>query len=500
MRTIGLRGGWRRVAAFALLIAIDCQPNQLSWSACRRIGAAQVDECSGVERGRDGVLWVHNDSGDSARFFALDPSGALLAEVRVDGARNVDWEDITRDDAGHLYLGDFGNNRNARRDLCVYVVDEPDVRATAGGIVHIPVLRTLPFRYADQTAYPDPEQLNFDCEAMFWDAGALWLLTKHRSDIATTLYRLDPAAQGEQVLEPLASADIGSPVTAADCSADGRVLAVLSYQYLHVFDRPAAGGTHLRGPVHALLIEGRQCEGLCFDGDRLLFTNEQRDIHCLPLAYARTRDRYLPRSPVADVPGVIVRLDGQALEWDGDDGLLEFVRSDRAAAGLAAAAAADVPQVRLGWDAGGLLVHARFRPRRGGAQPVLYLMLGPDTGDRPCLSAGQMAWAAVWAADTLALVPASPEIGQPPCVAPLGPPAVATVTRAGSTGGIDFEAHVPVAGRAALAGGERFRVNVVVLDAAATETAWAAVLDMQPLGNPLLWGHAVLRAAHGRRP
>jgi hypothetical protein len=486
----------RRALVALVLLAVDCQPPQIAWAACRRIAAAAVEECSGIVRSRrqPGVLWVHNDSGDSARFFALDTQGALLAEVRVDRARNVDWEDIATDDDGHLYLGDFGNNRNARRDLCVYVVDEPDVAGAGAGPMHVPVLRVLRFRYADQTAWPDSARLNFDCEAMYWDAGALWLLTKHRSDIATTLYRLDPMAAAEQVLAPIAHTDIGSPVTAADCSPDGGVLALLSYQYIHLFERDGTGGAFFDGRVDTTLIEGRQCEGLCFDGDRLLFTNEQRDIHCLPLDFLRTHDRYIPEPPRAEVPGVEPLLDGRPAEWWGDAGRLRF---DRFAPTAGGDARATPVAVRVGWAPAGLLVHAFWRPATGGRQPVLYVMLGPAGAERPCLRPGQAAWGAVWSADTLALRPEPPEEGQPPCAPPLAAPAPpVTVTRRDGAD-VAFEALVPVAGMGSLEAGTALSLNVVLrgADGAGAESAWSAVLDMQPLGNPLLWGHAVLAPA-----
>jgi hypothetical protein len=503
----------RRTLVAALLVLIDCEPAQPTWAACRRIDAPAVQECSGIiqSQRQPGVLWVHNDSGDSARFFALDAEGALLAEVHVDGARNVDWEDITTDDAGHLYIGDFGNNRNARRDLCVYVVDEPDVLGAKVPLLRVPVLRTLRFRYADQRAYPESDRLNFDCEAMFWDGGALWLLTKHRSDIRTTLYRLDPNSTAEQVLEPLAGADIGSPVTAAGVSRDGRFLAVLSYQYIHLFERAAASGgarespggagrTFIDWPSHATLIEGRQCEGLCFDGDRVLFTNEQREIYCVPIAFLQKHDRYLPQPPQAELPRVDPRVDGRADEWRGDAGRLRFDRFTSAAEAAPAGAAArrDSADVRVGWDPRGVLLHVRWTPPPGAERPVVYVMLGPDAGSRPCLVPGQTAWAAAWNSDSLALAPLPPDPEHPPCASPIAPPPAVSATRRHGDE-VEFEALIPVAGVATLAPGKRLLLNVVLRTAdAAGECAWAAVLDMQPLGNPLLWGHAVLAPGAAR--
>ena len=235
MRRIGLASTHLVVA-----LLLSCRPgDSIIWAACARITAPEIDECSGLERSRryPGVFWVHNDSGDEARIFAIDSHANFICEVQVEGARNVDWEDIASDESGQLYIGDCGNNRNRRQDLLVYVIDEPDPATAVKGRLRVPVKRRLPFRYADQRQFPDSTQLNFDCEAIYWRDGGVYLLTKHRSDLRTALYRLDPNDTRQQVLARLGDAEVQSPVTAADLSADGSLLAVLSYQYILLFDR-----------------------------------------------------------------------------------------------------------------------------------------------------------------------------------------------------------------------------------------------------------------------
>ena len=41
---------------------------------------------------REGVLWTLNDSENPAELFATDTAGRALGRVRVDGAKNRDWE------------------------------------------------------------------------------------------------------------------------------------------------------------------------------------------------------------------------------------------------------------------------------------------------------------------------------------------------------------------------------------------------------------------------
>ncbi len=249
------------------------------------IAAEEIAESSGLVASRryDGVLWTHNDSGDSARIFAIGRRGEKLAEFAVEGAQHVDWEDIALDGRGRLYIADVGNNANDRRDLTIYVVPEPDP-ARSGSVQ---VERALRFRYADQSAYPDPERMDFDCESVLHFGDALYLFTKHRGNTRTKIYRLPlgETARAEQALEPLATVELGSPsrfgvATAADIRADGRYIALLTYQALFIYER-LGNDLAPRGPVARIEFDAeqtQQAESVAWDGDSLVFGNEQRTL------------------------------------------------------------------------------------------------------------------------------------------------------------------------------------------------------------------------------
>lgn len=250
---------------------------------CGTFSARALRESSGLVKSRryPDVFWTHNDSGDSARVFAVRADGAPVAGgeddrgIPVLGATNVDWEDIAADDAGNLIVADTGNNDNTRRDLALYVIPEPDPRAatTARAVQRIPVA------YPDQKGFPPPDR-NFDAEALFWARGKLYLLTKHRSDTLTTLYRLDTADPVRpNVLTRLGSFDVGGMATAADATPDGRRLAVLTYTGLWLFEAKGEGDDYFGGKVRRLPFFAWQCEAVCFDGDRLLVGNEQRELY-----------------------------------------------------------------------------------------------------------------------------------------------------------------------------------------------------------------------------
>jgi len=102
------------------------------------IADPRVDEASGIATSvvDSGVVYVQNDSGDSARFFALDiHTGRTVATYTVPNATNIDWEDmaVARDRRGvpSVWLADIGDNDARRTEVRIYRVDEP--RGPAAG-------------------------------------------------------------------------------------------------------------------------------------------------------------------------------------------------------------------------------------------------------------------------------------------------------------------------------------------------------------------------------
>ncbi|HEY0134604.1 MAG TPA: hypothetical protein VGB85_11000, partial [Nannocystis sp.] len=94
------------------------------------LARAELDEVSGIVASSrlPDVLYVHNDAGDSSRFFAISPAGADLGVFAVKGAQNVDWEDMGRGPcpAGScLYIGDIGDNDRDRLAYALYRIVEP---------------------------------------------------------------------------------------------------------------------------------------------------------------------------------------------------------------------------------------------------------------------------------------------------------------------------------------------------------------------------------------
>ena len=83
-----------------------------------------LKEVSGTETTADSdLIWMLNDSGNKPKIYAVSPKGKIKEEIYVK-AKNNDWEDLTSDDDGNIYIGDFGNNQNKRKNLVILKVDK----------------------------------------------------------------------------------------------------------------------------------------------------------------------------------------------------------------------------------------------------------------------------------------------------------------------------------------------------------------------------------------
>lgn len=198
-----------------------------------------LDEVSGVVESRrtPGVLFLHNDSGDSARFFALGPDGRKVGEYHLRGAAAVDWEDLAVGpcpEGSCVYLGDIGDNDSARAEPTIYRVAEPPT--TAGEDVDLP-WEALPFRYPDGMH-------NAETLLVHPTTGDLYVVTKVPSGPSGVYVLRAPHAPGvvrtaERVASLELPADGGQLVTGGDLHPCADRLLLRTYIRLYEYERPA---------------------------------------------------------------------------------------------------------------------------------------------------------------------------------------------------------------------------------------------------------------------
>jgi len=228
-----------------------------------------IRESSGLARGDSaGLVWTHGDGGTAATLYQASLAGQLRGALPLAPLPNRDWEELTRDPTGRFYVGDFGNNRNDRRDLAIYRISPG-----AGGVR----VDTIAFRYPDQTAFPPPlARRHFDCEAMVFYHDSLHLFTKDRGPAHRTRYYVVPARPGRHVATLRDSIRLRTLVTGAALSPDGRRVALLGYGGLFVLEGAPGPRLFEQPKAYRRLPTTGQAEAVLYlPGQELLLSNER---------------------------------------------------------------------------------------------------------------------------------------------------------------------------------------------------------------------------------
>ncbi|MEN8839337.1 MAG: T9SS type A sorting domain-containing protein [Flavobacteriales bacterium] len=227
---------------------------------------AYLNENSGIITQGKNSAWIHNDSGDGPIIYKIDSNGTLLDSLTLSGVTAIDFEDITQDIFGNVYIGDIGNNNHNRTNLVVYKIPNP---STIIGNTVIP--EAINFSYSDQTQFPDPNQ-NSDCEALFHHNNHLFLISKNwGSSGFSKLYQL-PDSGGNHIAQ-LIDSFVSPMVTAADFHSSGK-LAVLSMDRVTIFDQ-FTGIDFFGGRTSTFYFSLTQKEGVSFVNSNSLYITQE---------------------------------------------------------------------------------------------------------------------------------------------------------------------------------------------------------------------------------
>lgn len=183
---------------------------------------AVLTEVSAVVEVEDQLYWM-NDSQHPFTWYVTDKQGKLQDSILFENLENVDVEDMTRDDRGHIFVGDIGNNRNDRRDLKIH-------KFTLEG-EH---LGAIQFNYPNQQLFPPASTARFyNAEAIAYYDSNIHLFTKSTPESGfITLHYIIPVLPGNFTARLMESMVLPERVvTAASVSPDGNRLALLGYHF-----------------------------------------------------------------------------------------------------------------------------------------------------------------------------------------------------------------------------------------------------------------------------
>lgn len=256
-----------------------CQQNTDSLSTIYLL-PNKLKEVSGIiYNSNTNLLWTIEDSGNPNTINAIDLNGEIEKSITIENTANIDWEDITKDVEGNLYIGDFGNNDNERKDLSIYKIDKKELNSDSVNPAY-----KISFAYPEQKGFPPTKsEMFYDVEGFFEFKNNFYLFTKNRSkgfDGTAFLYKVPNAAGFHQAdfLGEFKTCDNADQcaITSAAISPDESKVIVLTHDKIFLFEN-FKGDDFLNGSLTTLeLNHFSQKEAICFSDNDTVFIADER--------------------------------------------------------------------------------------------------------------------------------------------------------------------------------------------------------------------------------
>ena len=248
----------------------------------------EMDEISGIAVSgiRKDIYYIHNDSGDTSRFFAITPDGTIKNVIYFKGDPSqplgaVDCEDIAvgigpDKNKSYVYLGDIGDNRGVRKYITIYRFEEKQNCAKDSLIKNAQV---VPVHYK----YPDGPK---DAESLMIDPieKLIYIVSKRSDSVTVYTTPLNFKANDTLVLSKKCKLYFNGfrPfkwITAGDISRDGQQILLKSYEKVYYWKRnnnEPVWKTLLKTPTELPYKPEKQGEAIGFtiDGKGYYTTSE----------------------------------------------------------------------------------------------------------------------------------------------------------------------------------------------------------------------------------
>lgn len=236
-----------------------------------------LTEVSGVAASQKypGIFYVHNDSGDEPRFFAISKDGTLKGEYHFAGdtmhfRRVQDCEDIATGPGpvkgkSYIYLADIGDNAGMRFYIRIYRFEEPALDDKAPP--------TLPAAVAT-LKYPDQPK---DAETILADPQdkMIYILSKRQDSVTVYMTPTNFGQQDTLVLQTAGKLFFEGKkkekwLVSGDVSKDGQQVLLKTMNAVYYWKRKPK--EHLyetlqRKPVSLPYENKGQEEAICFSQD-----------------------------------------------------------------------------------------------------------------------------------------------------------------------------------------------------------------------------------------
>ncbi len=270
-----------------------------------------ISEASGIAISRrdNQLVWINNDSGNSADIFAVNRQGERVATVTIPDVdlEWLDWEDLASfelDGKPYLLVADVGDNFSSHWRYTLYFLPEPDLsELPKGAHIELKPEWTMHFVYEDGPR---------DCESVAVDVKHRKILLLSKRNEPPVLYSLPlrkiKAATAKRLGEVPAFPEpeerhlrmvdlLGYTTmpTGMDIAADGSGLVVLTYGNAFYYSANGIENDWLKvlhtTPKTIELPALKQAEGIGFDqqSQHVFVTSERRPTPLIDIDISELR-------------------------------------------------------------------------------------------------------------------------------------------------------------------------------------------------------------------
>ena len=202
---------------FTVLISTSCNTGKLSVITDL---PSSLKETSAIEKTTTSdILWVIEDAGNKNNLYGLNSKGDIIKDISISNIQNIDWEDLTSDTFGNIYIGDFGNNNKKRENFAIYKVSNPE-NASAETTAEV-ISFKLPKHMKSE-----------DFESFFLHNGSFYIFSKTHKKMK--LFKV-PNTVGDHEASYISEIKLkgkNTKVTSADISSDGKTVVLLNHDKL----------------------------------------------------------------------------------------------------------------------------------------------------------------------------------------------------------------------------------------------------------------------------
>lgn len=266
-----------------------------------RLQIKAMNEISGIAA--SGIIpdlyYIHNDSGDTSRFFGILPTGQLKTTIYYNGDLKVklgvqDCEDIAVGPGpvkgkSYVYMGDIGDNYSIRKYISVYRIEEKtswlkdSTSKTDAASIHL--------------KYPDGAK---DAETLMIDpiGKLIYIVSKRQDSVGVYTTPLNFKPNDTLVLTKrcklfFSGYKLFKWITAGDISKDGQQILIKSYTKVYYWKRnnnEPIWKTLLNKPQILKYTQEKQGEAIGFTPDGKGYYTTSEGVYS-PIYFYNTPDK-----------------------------------------------------------------------------------------------------------------------------------------------------------------------------------------------------------------